>query len=149
MNMHIRRAGHPDLEVLTELFDGYRRFYHQTGDSDGGRRFLAARLGAGDSVVFLAEDADGTGLGFTQLYPIFSSVQLRRVWLLNDLYVAEAARRGGVADALMDAAERFAREDGALVLQLQTGSDNLPAQALYRRRGWVQESGYQYYELAL
>ena len=49
----------------------------------------------------------------------------------------------------MEAVERFARDDGALGLQLQTGDDNHPAQALYRRRGWELEPGYQHYELSL
>lgn len=147
--MSVRRATTDDLDQLAPLFDAYRRFYQQPGDQPAARGFLADRLEADESVVFIALDEDGCGQGFTQLYPLFSSVRLGRVWLLNDLFVAETARRRGIADALMGAAEDFARLDGAIGLQLETGEDNLAGQALYERRGWVREQGYFHYALAL
>jgi len=147
--MQIRRADLADIEMLAPLFDAYRGFYGQPSDELGAARFLGERLTQAESVVLLAVDGSGGGLGFTQLYPLFSSVRMGRVWLLNDLFVAEGARRSGVADALMAAAEDFARADGAAGMQLETGDDNLGAQALYRRRGWILEQGFQHYGLTL
>ena len=147
--MQIRRADLADIEMLAPLFDAYRGFYGQPSDELGAARFLGERLAQAESVVLLAVDGSGGGLGFTQLYPLFSSVRMGRVWLLNDLFVAEGARRSGVADALMAAAEDFARADGAAGMQLETGDDNLGAQALYRRRGWILEQGFQHYGLTL
>jgi len=113
----IRRATSDDLEGLTVLFDGYRRFYGNTSDIEGARRFLAARLAAGESVVFVAARA-GELVGFTQLYPSFSSGAMKRLWVLNDLFVALAARRNGIGGALMAAAESFALDAGARGLSL-------------------------------
>ena len=40
--------------------------------------------------------ADGTGVGFVQLYPTFTSIGAKRAWVLNDLFVVPEARRRGV-----------------------------------------------------
>lgn len=136
MTIAIRRATLDDLDTLVPLFDGYRSFYEQPLDSARARAFLDARLRRGESVVFLALLDDGAAAGFTQLYPFFSSVRAARVWVLNDLFVAAGARRRGVANALLDAATAFARDDGAIRLELETTHDNATAQALYRAAGW-------------
>lgn len=131
----IRKATLQDLERLVPLFDAYRQFYKQKEDIEGARRFLTERLERQDSVVFLAFEED-RAVGFTQLYPQFSSVGMDRNWLLNDLYVAEAARKRGVAFRLLEAARVWGRESGARWLMLETGVDNYAAQALYEKAGW-------------
>jgi GNAT superfamily N-acetyltransferase len=136
MNITVHRATLDDLDMLVPLFDGYRSFYDQPVDSARSRAFLDARLQRDESVIFLARLDDGAGAGFTQLYPFFSSVRAARVWVLNDLFVADDARRRGVANALLDAAAAFARDDGAIRLELETTPDNASAQALYRAAGW-------------
>ena len=141
----IRRATADDLAALAPLFDAYRRYYHQPGDVDRARDYLRERLQRGESVVLIAH-RDGTAAGFTQLYPVFSSVRTARLWLLNDLFVAEDARRVGVARGLLDAAADFARADGAAGLMLETMADNAPARALYRAAGW-HEDATQWYSL--
>ena len=135
MTVTVRRADANDLDALAVLFDAYRQFYKQPGDVTAARAFLAERIASDESVVLIAE-YDGAAVGFVQLYPLFSSVRLGRTWLLNDLYVAPIARGLGAARALLDAACAFARERGALGLELETGQDNLAAQALYRSAGW-------------
>jgi ribosomal protein S18 acetylase RimI-like enzyme len=142
----IRRAIVADLPALAPLFDAYRRFYGQAGDVARAEAFLRERLQRGESVVLLAE-RDGAVAGFTQLYPMFSSVRTARLWILNDLFVAGHARRGGVARALLDAAAAFARDDGARGIMLETARDNAPARALYRAAGWNEDAS-QWYSLA-
>lgn len=141
----LRRATLDDLDAVAPLFDAYRRFYAQPGDLQRARDYLQERMTLGESVVLIAE-RDGEVVGFTQLYPIFSSVRTARTWLLNDLFVAESARRFGVARGLLDAAAGFAREQGAAGLMLETMADNAPARALYRAAGW-HEDDTQWYSL--
>jgi ribosomal protein S18 acetylase RimI-like enzyme len=141
----LRRATLDDLDAVAPLFDAYRRFYSQPGDLQRARDYLQERMTLGESVVLLAQ-RDGEVVGFTQLYPIFSSVRTARTWLLNDLFVAEGARRFGVARELLDAADAFAREQGAAGLMLETMADNAPARALYRAAGW-HEDDTQWYSL--
>jgi len=147
--MLIQHATITDLDTLAPLFDGYRQFYGQPGDLPLARAFLAERFRHGESLILLARDAEGAGLGFTQLYPLFSSVRAVRTWLLNDLFVAAAARRRGVAAALLHAAAEQARALGAASLSLSTALDNAPAQALYESLGWRRESGFCEYSLGL
>jgi ribosomal protein S18 acetylase RimI-like enzyme len=140
----VRRADLSDLEAVVPLFDGYRQFYQQAGDVPGARAFLQARLEQRDSVLFLAE-IDGRAAGFTQLYPSFSSVSMKRLWILNDLFTHPDYRRRGVGRALLTHAEQFAREDGAKGLALSTAKTNATAKATYEQAGWKQELVFDHY----
>ena len=80
----VRRAGHEDLDALAELFDSYRQFYGQSPDVGAARNFIEARLAAEDSVILIAAMDGGRALGFTQLYPTFSSIRMARSYILND-----------------------------------------------------------------
>ncbi len=137
MTALVRRATADDVEHLAPLFDRYRMFYGQASDLTLASNFLTERLTGDESLVLLAQDGDAL-LGFTQLYPSFSSVRARRTWILNDLFVAATARRRGVASLLLQSAAHFARGDGALRLELETDRDNTGAQALYRSLGWIE-----------
>lgn len=97
----VRRATLPDLNAVSALFDQYRRFYGQSSDIGAAMAFVKARLEGDDSVIFIAVDESCKALGFTQLYPLFSSVRMQRIWILNDLFVAESARNRGVVHSLM------------------------------------------------
>ena len=136
--MEIRPAKIQDLNTLVPLFDGYRQFYKQPTDTQGALHFLLQRFELGDSVILLACNDQGQGLGFTQLYPSFSSVSMQRTYILNDLFVLESARGMGVATALMNKAKEFALQQGAKGLTLETAIDN-PAQKLYERLGWKKD----------
>ena len=142
----IRPASRHDLDVLVPLFDAYRVFYKGSSNRDAARGFLGARLSAGDSRIFLAFRND-RAVGFTQLYPSFSSVSMQRLWILNDLYVDPEARRTGTAKALMAAAEGFAREDGAKGLALATQIGNHAAQDLYAKMGYRKDEAFHHYFL--
>jgi GNAT superfamily N-acetyltransferase len=144
----IRQAVLADLDVVVTLFDGYRQFYGQASDGVAARTFLRARFEHGQSVILLAE-SQGQAVGFTQLYPSFSSVSMARVFVLNDLFVAPTARRLGVGEALLTAAADHARQLGAVRLSLNTDVQNLPAQALYESMGWARDQKYHAYHLAL
>ena len=106
------------------------------------------RLKNRESVIFLAVEGD-EALGFTQLYPTFSSTTLRPMWILNDLFVAPLRRKSGVARALMMRARQFGMEHQAVELMLETATDNLNAQRLYESLGWKRDTGFYTYHLHL
>ncbi len=143
MNLIIRQATIDDLEMLTELFDQYRIWYKQHSDADAARQFLQERITKKASVVFIAF-VNGQPSGFTQLYPIFSSVRMKAAFLLNDLFVASTARNQGVAAGLLDAATQYGKATGAAYLMLQTGFENVQAQALYEKCGWKKARDFIY-----
>jgi GNAT superfamily N-acetyltransferase len=138
------RAELDDLDTLVPLFDAYRRFYGQPSDLAGARAFLADRFKRGESVIFLAV-VDGAIVGFTQLYPSFSSVSMKRLWVLNDLFVTPDARKSGAGRALLERAERWAAETGAKGLTLSTQITNLTAQRLYEACGWTKDDEFIHY----
>jgi len=143
----VRRATAADVELLLPLFGAYREFYGRGRDPPRERAFLTERLEGDECVVFLAE-SDGPAVGFTLLYPMFSSLSLRPTWVLNDLYVLPAVRRQGIAAQLLTRAREFGRTTGAEYLTLETARDN-PAQHLYEREGWRREELFLHYELGL
>jgi len=143
-----RRATLDDLDALAPLFDAYRRFYEQPGDVALASAFLHARLERGESVILVAE-GDGALLGFCQLYPTWCSVAAAPIFVLYDLFVDDGVRRSGVGRALMRAAQAFAREAGAVRLDLSTARSNARAQALYESLGWQRDEVYLTYSLSL
>ena len=143
----IHQATKEDIDALTVLFDLYRVYYHQPSDIAAAKKFLLQRMEKEESVVFVAEQ-EKTLVGFTQLYPIFSSVSLQRTWLLNDLYVHASVRKQGVAVQLLEAARQHGLQTSSKWLLLQTGNDNFSAQSVYEKNGWKKMTDY-FYELPL
>ncbi|RFP16394.1 MULTISPECIES: GNAT family N-acetyltransferase [unclassified Duganella] len=139
----IRQAALADIEALSVLFDGYRQFYGRESDVPAAKKFLIDRFGNGESILFIAHDG-AEPIGFTQLYPSFSSVSLGRIYVLNDLFVNELGRRKGVGAKLLTAAADFARAVGAIRLALSTSNTNTTAQALYEAEGWERDDDFFY-----
>ena len=145
MPLEIIRASPQDVDRIAPLFDQYREFYKEHANAEGARSFLMERLTKNESVVFLAAEPELGAVGFIQLYPSFSSTSMKRLWILNDLFVSPAARKRGVGEALLRRAEEFARETNAKGLELETWVNNFPAQRLYEKCGWKRNvEFYQY-----
>jgi len=149
VEISIVRAERKHLDDLAPLFDGYRQFYGQRPDLAAARAFLGERIERDESVIYIAYADEGEAAGFTQLYPSFSSVSLKRLWILNDLFVRSDVRRGGVGRALLERARQHALETGAKGLILNTAVTNKPAQTLYESCGWHREDEFLQYNLFL
>ncbi|MBF8448381.1 GNAT family N-acetyltransferase [Aeromonas dhakensis] len=143
--MYIFQATPADLEETSYLFDAYRQFYGQEPDHGAAAGFIAERLTNADSVIFLARNEMGETMGFAQLYPAFSSVAMKRMWYLNDLFVAESARQQGVARALLKRVASFAKETDALTVKLATSISNHPAKSLYESEGYQKVIAFDHY----
>ncbi|MDF7826375.1 GNAT family N-acetyltransferase [Pontiellaceae bacterium B12227] len=128
----IIQASEEHVEMVAKLFDLYRQFYEQEADYATAVTFIRDRIRNGESTVFLALE-DGEPAGFVQLYPSFCSVDAIKIQILYDLYVDEAFRKRGIAEALMDKASAFARESGAKRVDLSTGVENKAGQTLYEK----------------
>ena len=146
MVLDIKKVGKDDVSMVAILFDAYRVFYKQSSNLQAAFDFLEQRVDKNESTIFMAT-LQGEAVGFIQLYPIFSSVSLKPAWLLNDLFVAENARRQGVAEALLQQAKQFALETKAAYVMLQTSEDNYKAQSVYEKNGWIKLTDffYEYY----
>ena len=144
----ISQATIGDLNLLVPLFDAYRVFYRLTSELERATLFLRERLQNGDSVIFLATEGD-VALGFTQLFPSFSSGAMARIFVLNDLFVTPWARQRGVGAALLRRAAEYARSVGAVRLTLSTELSNTTAQSVYEKSGWTRDTTFCVYNLAL
>ena len=140
----VRQAGLTDLDAMADLFNQYRQFQGQADDLSGCRAFLHDRLDRSESIVFFAV-VGAHQVGFAQMYPSFSSTALARVFILNDLYVCESGRRGGVGSALLKAVEGHAWSLGACRVSLNVAQLNLSAQGLYDAEGWIRDKEFFMY----
>ncbi|EPS1772355.1 TPA: GNAT family N-acetyltransferase [Klebsiella aerogenes] len=146
--MNIYQAQPQDVDTILPLYLAYRRFYQVEENLGQAREFILKRLQLNESVIFFVE-MDGKAVGFTQLYPLFCSLEMKRIWLLYDLYVDESARQHGVAQQLIARAEQLAKESDSAFIMLSTATDNTKAQALYERSGFVRDTDFYVYNKML
>ena len=146
--MKIVQATMEDLDGVSKLFNSYRMFYQQESDIEGAKAYIEERMECKESVIFVVKDHENY-VGFTQLYPTFSSIYMKRAWILNDLYVDSNARKQGIGDMLLQKAKEYAIETGAKSISLSTAPDNDSAQRLYEKNGYKRDSQFYHYELEL
>ena len=143
--MTTSKAAIHDIDHLAMLFDEYRVFYQRKTDLQGSREFLSQRIANNDSEIFVARSSDGALMGFVQLYPILSSVQMKKLWLLNDLYVGPSFRGMNVSVMLIDCAKRLAMETGSAGLILETAKSNAIGNNLYVKTDFALDNDHNYY----
>jgi len=144
--MSISKASLIALPQVADLFNQYRIWYGKTSDLEGAKQFLQDRITTNESVIFLATNEDGKAVGFTQLYPIFSSTRMKRMWLLNDLFVHADARGKGFSKLLIKAAQDHCRKTGGCAVMLETQKSNDIGNNLYPATGFVLNTGQNFYE---
>lgn len=137
--MQVLKLSNTQGPLVYELFDKYRVFYKQPSDIETAKNFIQERLNNNESVIFVALSGNETPIGFTQLYPKYSSMRVSKNWVLNDLYVEKAFRKSGTGTALIQAAMDFAKQNGATFVELSTAIDNYTAQNLYEQIGFVRQ----------
>jgi len=145
MNIIVKRAELEDLKEVSILFAAYRVFYKQQSDVAIALKFIKERFKNSESVIFYAKDESGRYVGFTQLYPSFSSVSMQRSWILNDLFVLAEMRNFGVGKKLLNKAKEFALETKAKGIALETAASNTKAQKLYESIGYTRDSEFSYF----
>lgn len=146
--MNIIQATKKDIGEVARLFNEYRMFYKREDDIVSAASYIKERIENNESVIFVVQDGDDY-IGFTQLYPSYSSLSMKRTWILNDLYVEKRARKKGIGEMLLQQAKEYAKKNGAKSLSLSTAIDNLSAQRLYEKNGYQKDTKFFHYELNL
>jgi ribosomal protein S18 acetylase RimI-like enzyme len=131
MKTEVRPLRAEELEAALPLVAGYQRFYEAEPDDERNRRFFARFIEPSDEGLLLGAWVDGELVGFATLYWFHSSTKATDTVLMNDLFVAETVRGGGVGRALIDASMAVVRQRGAAHLEWYTAPDNDRAQRLY------------------
>jgi ribosomal protein S18 acetylase RimI-like enzyme len=149
--INIQKLKLDNLEKLSEvanLFDQYRIFYNQQSSLAAAKNFLLERIKNHESEIFFASKNDQV-VGFVQLYYSFSSVGMRKIIILNDLYVAANARNQGVARALIAKVKDFCVINKITKITLSTQKNNQLAQKFYELEGFLNEDNFLTYNLEL
>jgi GNAT superfamily N-acetyltransferase len=147
--IEISPVAEAEYERLLPLIAAYQRFYEvEEIDEERNRAFFRRFLAPSEVGMLLGAREGDEIVGYACLYWTFSSTQAVETVLMNDLFVSEAARAGGVGRALIDASGSIARERGAAQLEWATAPDNLTAQRLYDSTG-AERSQWVEYALAL
>lgn len=142
--MPVVRVSPSDVDRAAPLFADYRVFYGEPYDLEAATAFLTERLQREESIVLIALEEE-TPVGFTQIYPSFSSTRLEPIWIVNDLFVSEASRGSGAVNDLLNTAATLAKQAGVLEVELATAHTNLRAQAVYDRHGYQLDEHYKHY----
>ena len=143
--MKTRQANINDIPKLSLLFDAYRVFYEKETDIQQATIFLSERINNNESVIFVAEDDNHILIGFVQLYPIFSSTRMKRLWLLNDLFVDENQRSKGISIALIEEAKKLCKASESCGMILETAKTNDIGNNLYPKTGFELDNDHNYY----
>src|SRR6478609_3051779 len=141
----IEHATLKEVNELALLFDQYRVFYQKPSDVEAAKRFLKDRILAFESVIYVAYTDKNEMVGFTQLYPLFSSTRMKRLWLLNDLFVDPRHRGKGISLALIEKTKEMARQTGACGVMLETAKTNEIGNRLYPKAGFTVDKDHNYY----
>ena len=144
--MAVREATDGDVEALAPLLRGYVDFYESSPSDEGLETMARDVIAAPEDKAFLLVAADDAGevVGFALNQWKWSSLRGAQVVVMDDLFVAESARGGGHADALIEAVADVARRHGAPVLTWFTNPDNKRAQTVYNRLGGESEALLEY-----
>lgn len=143
--MPVRKANTQDIEQLSLLFDAYRIFYNKTSDIENAKQFLSERIVNNESEIFVAENESKELTGFVQLYPLFSSTRMKRLWLLNDLFVKPEERSKGISIALIEKAKELCRNSNSCGMMLETAKSNIIGNNLYPKTGFELDEDHNYY----
>jgi GNAT superfamily N-acetyltransferase len=148
----IAQVTEADLPELLPLMRGYCDFY-EVAPSDDALLALARTLiddPEQQGLQLIArDDEDGRAVGFATIFWTWSTLSADRLAVMNDLFVAEGARGGGIADALIAACAEQCRERGVPELAWQTAHTNMRARAVYERVGASRDERWLDYSLGV
>lgn len=146
---NIEQANIIHLEEVSRLFDAYRVFYRKKSDIDGAQEFLKNRILSKESQIFIHKNEEGSVTGFMQLYPLFSSTRMKKLWLLNDLFVSPTYRGLGISKLLLNHAKEFSISTGACGFFLETEKSNTIGNQLYPKVGMKlnDEANFYYWDV--
>lgn len=145
--IEIKKATSSDISQILPLFDDYRKFYRKEISAEA-KSFLMERISQNESVLLMALDGNKV-IGFAQIYFSFSSIQLCKTAILNDLFVIPEYRRKKVATMLIDSTIENAAKLNCKSVGLSTQISNTIAQDLYKKKGFKKDNDFFYFNFNL
>jgi len=148
--MNIIKASQKYLDQLISVVEEYRLFCGSSSSPDETRKFFSNLIDSEASTIFIAiDDSTDTIMGFVNLYPSYSTLALKRLWILNDLGVSTRFRGQGIAKALIEKVISFAKSTDSVRIELKTNITNDKAQSLYKDLGFEVDRDNIYYRVPI
>ncbi|MCP4161118.1 MAG: GNAT family N-acetyltransferase [Deltaproteobacteria bacterium] len=148
--MKIIKCNKKYLDKLAAIVEEYKQFCGASPALKETRDFFEKLIDNDESIIFIAiDESEDVLMGFVNLYPSYSTIALKRLWILNDLGVSKRFRGKGVAKALIDKVIVYAKETNAVRIELKTHKSNRNAQKLYKNIGFVVDTDHIYYKVPI
>ena len=149
MEFEIIKANVNHIKQVGELFDLYRQFYKYVSNINESTDYISERIKNNESIIFIATNKQKEAMGFVQLYETFGSLHLGKIIILYDLFVKKEFRKYGIGIKLMKKSEEYSKSIGAKGIELSTAKDNLTAQSLYEKIGYIRDNEFYSYSFEL
>ena len=147
--MLVKRLNEKYIDQFVTVVDEYREFCGFTPSPVETKTFFQTLLKKNEAATFIAISEDDKVMGFINLYPSNSTLSLKKIWILNDLGVSSKYRRLGVAQKLIQESIEFAKNSGAIRIELKTNKTNLNAQNLYKEIGFKIDQDNLHYKVCI
>ena len=144
--MKIETVSKSKLKSVLPLISAYQEFYHQIPSRKRNEAHFSRYTKNHSQGILFAAFAEKKAVGFCTLYFLPSSLSGSKMCVLNDLYTLPSVRKRGVARALIEHGQAYARMKGFKNIEWWTQQTNKTAQRLYDRIG-AQRSAWFLYDL--
>jgi ribosomal protein S18 acetylase RimI-like enzyme len=126
-------------------------FYKKPSNYEKHKAYLKERMENNEAIIYLAFDESNpkAAIGFVLNYITFSSLALNKIIILNDLFVDSTTRKNGIGEKLIMQTIALANEIGSNLIRLRTAKNNIVAQGLYHKMGFVRDEVLYSYDLAV
>lgn len=144
--MRIFKAEQWNLPLLLPLFEAYRLSHGMSENPDRTLIFLSNRIRFSESIFFIAVNEQQQAVGFIQLYPRLSSLQLQRYWQLTDIFVRNGAENAQIYTDLIEKAKEFVSFTQAKMLTIE---QDFSQQGMFVSEGFIHNPKKALFELVL
>ncbi len=146
--LQIIKADLEKINLASLIFNDYRIFYNQESNIKDCYDFLLDRTINDESLIYLGL-IENNPVAFMQIYQSFSSVGLKKIYILNDLYVVEQYRGKKIGRAMLVKALEVAKSKNITKIALQTAKTNQTAQNLYQSFSFIQDQEFLTFNINL
>ena len=148
--MLIRFASTDDAPAIADLVERYWAFESIEGfDRLRVATLLAQLISEPQRGACWVAEADGRLAGYLVAVFEFSLEHGGLMAEIDEVFVSDEFRSGGLGSLLLTRAERDLAERGLVRLQLQLGLHNESARRFYQRHGFLRRAGYELFDKAL
>lgn len=144
-NFTVRKATENDILLIENMIKGLATYEKRPQDMTGTKEALHYWLFEKNIATALIAEYNGVPVGYAIYYPIFASFAAKGGVHLEDMFLKEENRRGGLGTKFFSAIEEFVKQDGFSQVEWSCLDWNEPAIRFYNKIGAQEEHGRKYF----